>query len=125
METEPNERQTHCYAPEALSDVTLYCDDGELRAHSHVLGRSPVFLDMMTLDMKEKHTREVHLHGKSYDELRELLDMLYGQAGPPNADNAERIVALADEYGLDYLKIQCEGTLESGNGMARDSRGIR
>ena len=97
-----------------LSDVTLRPSSGpDLRAHKAVLAaRSPVFAAMFTQGMAEADSTEVTLGDLSSAVLRRLVHYLYAEEPSDDAfEDAEGLLAAADQYQLPRLVALCEREL--------------
>lgn len=75
---------------------------------------SPVFKSMLSLDFKEKQEGEVHLPGKRWQDIKELLDYLNPGLDDTLAEGAEsalRLLPLAEEYQISKLRNKCASTI--------------
>ena len=75
---------------------------------------SPVFKSMLSLDFKEKQEGEVHLPGKRWQDIKELLDYLNPGLDDTLAEGAEsalRLMPLAEEYQISKLRNKCASTI--------------
>ncbi|XP_067657305.1 speckle-type POZ protein B-like [Haliotis asinina] len=94
--------------PSELSDVVLVVEGRPLHVNRSVLSLiSPVFLKMFNGEWKGK--TEVPLADKTYDHFVELLLCAY----PPQSklismETLDVILPLADEYGIESIKLRCE-----------------
>jgi speckle-type POZ protein len=104
----------------ALSDVGLRPSPGgaaaaaaAVRAHKIVLAaRSPVFAAMFTQGMAEASSSEVTLEGVSGAVLGHLVHFLYAEeVGADAFDDAEGLLAAADQYQVPRLLALCEREL--------------
>ena len=60
------------------SDLILIVERKRLYTHRLVLSlHSEVFDKMFTSDFKEKNLKEIELPGKCYEEIKEMLEVLY------------------------------------------------
>ncbi|CAH0407321.1 unnamed protein product [Chilo suppressalis] len=97
---------------ERFSDVTLAVGGREFQAHKAILAaRSPVFAAMFEHEMEERKRNRVDITDVDHEVLREMLRFIYtGRA--PNLDKmADDLLAAADKYALDRLKVMCEEAL--------------
>ncbi|XP_044374846.1 BTB/POZ and MATH domain-containing protein 2-like [Triticum aestivum] len=98
-------------------DVTFMIDSRTLRAHRCVLAaRSLVFKAELFGQMKETTKRRVKINDMEPAIFEALLPFIYTDSWPSNCDldqNAElqHLLVAADRYGLERLKIICEGKL--------------
>ena len=61
-----------------------------------LLLRSPVFRSMLTLDMEEKRSREVHMEDAEVEVVRELVKYLYTADISPGFARLEDLLVLAN-----------------------------
>ncbi|WAR05495.1 RDX-like protein [Mya arenaria] len=95
-----------------FSDVTLCVGGREFLAHKAILAaRSMVFNAMFAHEMEEKKQNRVDIEDVEHEVMREMLRFIYtGKA--PNLDRmADDLLAAADKYALDRLKVMCEEAL--------------
>ncbi|KAF7098103.1 hypothetical protein CFC21_099870 [Triticum aestivum] len=115
------------------ADVTFLVSGKAFAAHKLVLAaRSPVFMAEFFGDMKEKSSRRVEIKDMEATVFGALLEFIYTDNVPelpsqkkknvPELDReleavatmAQHLLAAADRYGIDRLKIMCEGKLIGG-----------
>ncbi|KAM3214183.1 hypothetical protein ACQJBY_066556 [Aegilops geniculata] len=104
------------------ADVTFLVSGKAFAAHKLVLAaRSPVFMAEFFRDMKEKSSRRVEIKDMEPAVFGALLEFIYTDNVPELdreleavATMAQHLLAAADRYGLDRLKIICEGKLAGG-----------
>jgi speckle-type POZ protein len=97
-----------------LSDVYFDVGDREFKAHKSILAlRSPVFAAMFEHPTKEKLTNRVVFEDIEPDVFQELLRFIYTGRLSLSTMNvmATEILAAANKYLLDQLKIECENHL--------------
>ncbi|XP_078539545.1 speckle-type POZ protein-like A [Lissotriton helveticus] len=99
-----------------FSDCTLYVGGQEFKSHKSILAaRSPVFNAMFEHEMEESRKNRVHIKDVDPVVFRELMGFIYTGKSPPNLKQiADNLLAAADKYALDRLKVMCEEAL-SGN----------
>ena len=106
--------------PTVMCDVIVVADTKKLYCNKAILSIwSPVFETMFKSNFKEKDSNEVQLPDKSYDDIYELLQVIYPPNKPITIVNVERMLELADEYQMIELNKRCRtflmqqrGTLE-------------
>jgi speckle-type POZ protein len=107
----------------AGADVTFLVAGESFTAHKAVLAaRSPVFMAEFFGQMVEKVSEHVQINDMEASVFKELLQFIYTDT-PPNFDQpqneaatvmAQHLLAAADRYGMDRLKLICEGKLAGG-----------
>ena len=98
-------------ASDPTADATFIVEEKRIYVHKAILGKvSPVFARMFySSGFRESQTSEVHLPGKSYTQIVELLQCLY-----PNVlkaidqSNAFYLLPLSEEYSIIILKKNIE-----------------
>lgn len=95
------------------SDVILIVEEKQLHVHRVILAMSsPVFSRMFDGDFKEKNAKEIPLPGKNYNEIKEMLLVIYPSSWKPIAEsNLKFLLALAQEYQMKNLTQKCEDYL--------------
>lgn len=95
-----------------FGDVIMNANGREFYAHKAILSaRSSVFAAMFEQDMGENKLSRVEVLDMDPEALHEMLRFIYtGQT--PNLDSmADVLLAAADKYALERLKIMCEKAL--------------
>ncbi|CAF1000355.1 unnamed protein product [Didymodactylos carnosus] len=103
--------------PTPLYDVILNIEDKRLYCNRTILAIwSPVFDTMFKSNFRERDSQEISLPGKSCEDIKELLSVIY----PPNkaivATNCQRLLELADEYQMIELTKRCQSYLMQQRG---------
>ncbi|XP_023316699.1 speckle-type POZ protein A-like [Trichogramma pretiosum] len=99
---------------EEFSDVKLITSDkNSIPAHRIVLAMSsPVFKAMFTHDMLERKNNSIEIPDIPYNILIEMLRYIYtGDIVSTKTDIVLKLLAAADKYQIDNLKIKCEKIL--------------
>ncbi|KAF8763518.1 protein roadkill-like [Argiope bruennichi] len=92
-----------------FSDVVLSVNGREFAAHKAILAaRSPVFCAMFEHEMEEKKQNRVEITDMDHEVLREMLHYIYTGKVSNIENMAEDLLAAADKYALDRLKVMCE-----------------
>ncbi|KAF8687297.1 hypothetical protein HU200_042978 [Digitaria exilis] len=104
------------------ADVTFVVGGESFPAHKILLAaRSPVFMAEFFGHMKESHSRRVEVEGMEADVFRGMLRFIYtddvAAAELDVSSMAEHLLAAADRYGLERLKVICERKLAGGIGV--------
>ncbi|RZF37282.1 hypothetical protein LSTR_LSTR005614 [Laodelphax striatellus] len=102
----------HLLQIESFTDLTLSVDGHNLKAHKAILAaRSPVFAAMFEHDMEEKQKNTVVIQDIEYHVFKEVIRFIY-TGKVQNLDSmADDLLAAADKYALDRLKVMCEEAL--------------
>lgn len=97
---------------EEFSDVSIIVGCREFKAHKAILAaRSPVFLAMFKHDMKERHENIVEIRDIDERVMREMLRFIYAERVERIQEFANDLLAAAEKYSLEGLKIMCEEAL--------------
>ncbi|MBZ3874357.1 ATP-binding cassette sub-family G member 2 [Sciurus carolinensis] len=99
-----------------FTDCCLYCclcvAGQEFQAHKAILAaRSPVFSAMFEHEMEESKKNRVEINDVEPEVFKEMMCFIYtGKA--PNLDKmTDDLLAAADKYALERLKVMCEDAL--------------
>lgn len=96
-------------------DVLLHADGRDLRVYRGILAaRSPVFAAMFANRMKESKRGRVDITDVSYEVLREVVRYAYTGRAPEADKMSGELLAAADKYDMERLRIMCEKALWSG-----------
>jgi hypothetical protein len=96
------------------TDVSLVCEDGEVRAHSIIIGaRSPVFFKMMKHDMMEKKTGEVKIEEFTVATVQAMVTFIYTARMNEKISSPclEELLKLGDKYDIPSLVEDCSNKL--------------
>jgi len=95
-----------------FADVTLTCSAREFRCHKAILvARSPVLAAMFEHDMKERQHNRVEIDDMDPDVMADMLRFIYMGKAPNLESMAADLLAAADKYALERLKVMCEEAL--------------
>ncbi|RXN12777.1 speckle-type POZ -like isoform X2 [Labeo rohita] len=95
-----------------FTDCSLCVAGQEFQAHKAILAaRSPVFSAMFEHEMEESKKNRVEINDVEAEVFKEMMFFIYtGKA--PNLDKmADDLLAAADKYALERLKVMCEDAL--------------
>jgi speckle-type POZ protein len=108
---------------ETGADVTFLVAGQSFAAHKAILAaRSPVLMEEFFGKMKEKNSRRVEVKDMEAPAFEAMLHFIYTDAAAELEDEplettivmAQHLLAAADRYGLDRLKLICEDKLSRG-----------
>jgi len=95
-----------------FSDVKLAVNGHEFYAHKAILAsRSPVFAAMFEHEMEEKKQNRVDITDMEHEVLKEMLKFIYSGKVTQLEKMADDLLAAADKYDLERLKVMCEEAL--------------
>ncbi|OXU20217.1 hypothetical protein TSAR_013059 [Trichomalopsis sarcophagae] len=95
-----------------FSDVKLLVTGKEFQAHKVILAaRSPVFLAMLESNMKEGQDSVIEVGDIEPDVMAELLRFIYTGKVENMDELVADLLAAADMYQLDHLRIMCEAII--------------
>jgi len=98
-----------------FADVVLFCGGREFQCHKAILAaRSQVFQAMFEHDMEEKKSSRVEVKDVEADVMAEMLRFIYTGNTSSLESMADSLLAAADKYALDRLKVSCEEALCNG-----------
>ncbi|XP_051966828.1 speckle-type POZ protein-like B isoform X3 [Xyrauchen texanus] len=95
-----------------FTDCSLFAGGQEFKAHKSILAaRSPVFNAMFEHKMEESKKNRVDISDVEPDVFREMMVFIYTGKAPHLEQMADNLLAAADKYALDRLKVLCEEAL--------------
>ncbi|XP_041493784.1 speckle-type POZ protein-like [Microtus oregoni] len=95
-----------------FTDCCLVVKDQEFRAHKAILtARSPVFRAMFEHDMEESRMNHIEIHDLKPEVFKAMMNFIYTGKEPVLHSMADAVLAAADKYGLERLKVMCESAL--------------
>jgi len=110
---------SNLFEKHAFADCLLTCGSREscerrkeFHVHKAILAtRSPVFNAMFEHEMAESSNNRVEINDVDPDVMKEMLRFMY-TGNAPNLDRmADELLAAADKYQLERLKVMCEQAL--------------
>ncbi|CAK8671392.1 speckle-type POZ protein B-like [Clavelina lepadiformis] len=95
-----------------FTDCTFSVKGKEYKAHKAIVAaRSPVFRAMFEHEMEESKFNRVEISDITQDVFKSMLTFLYTGKSPDLDQMASQLLAAADKYALDRLKVMCEESL--------------
>ncbi|KAH0511166.1 Speckle-type POZ protein [Microtus ochrogaster] len=95
-----------------FTDCCLVVAGQEFWAHKAILAaRSPVFRAMFEHETEERRNNCVEIHDLEPEVFKAMMDFIYTGKEPDLDSMADTVLAAADMYGLEGLKILCERAL--------------
>ncbi|KAH0499977.1 Speckle-type POZ protein [Microtus ochrogaster] len=95
-----------------FTDCCLVVADQEFWAHKAILAaRSPVFRAMFEHDMQEGRINHIEIHDLKPEVFKAVMYFIYTGKEPDLLSMADAVLAAADKYGLERLKVMCEKAL--------------
>ncbi|XP_051054988.1 speckle-type POZ protein-like [Phodopus roborovskii] len=95
-----------------FTDCCLVVAGQEFQAHKAILAaRSEVFRDMFQHDLKESRTNRIEIHDLEPQVFEAMMGFIYTGKAPDLHSMADAVLAAADKYGLEHLKVICEDAL--------------
>uniref|UniRef100_A0A3B3SF63 Speckle type BTB/POZ protein like n=1 Tax=Paramormyrops kingsleyae TaxID=1676925 RepID=A0A3B3SF63_9TELE len=95
-----------------FTDCSLYVCGQEFKAHKSILAaRSPVFNAMFEHEMEESKKNRVDISDIEPDVFKEMMSFIYTGKAPNLEKMADNLLAAADKYALERLKVMCEEAL--------------
>ncbi|XP_063089628.1 speckle-type POZ protein-like [Cavia porcellus] len=92
-----------------LADCCLCVGGQEFQAHKAILAaRSPVFRAMFVHEMQESKNSQVEISDMEPEVFKEIMFFMYTGKAPKLDRMAPDLLAAADRYGLERLKLMCE-----------------
>ncbi|XP_059120848.1 speckle-type POZ protein-like [Peromyscus eremicus] len=95
-----------------FTDCCLVVSGQEFQAHKAILAaRSPVFRAIFQHDMEESRKNRVEITDLEPQVFKSMMDFIYTGTAPDLDSMADTLLAAADRYGLERLKVMCEDAL--------------
>ncbi|KAJ0005917.1 hypothetical protein NQD34_015811 [Periophthalmus magnuspinnatus] len=95
-----------------FTDCSLYVGGQEFKAHKSILAaRSPVFNAMFEHEMEESKKNRVDISDVDPEVFKEMMGFIYTGKAPNLEKMADNLLAAADKYALERLKVMCEEAL--------------
>ncbi|XP_057649838.1 speckle-type POZ protein-like [Chionomys nivalis] len=96
----------------SFTDCCLVVAGQEFRAHKAILAaRSPVFRAMFEQDTEESRKNRIEIHDLKTEVFKAMMDFIYTGKEPVLYNIADAVLAAADKYSLERLKVMCESAL--------------
>uniref|UniRef100_A0A8C5M987 Speckle type BTB/POZ protein like n=1 Tax=Leptobrachium leishanense TaxID=445787 RepID=A0A8C5M987_9ANUR len=102
----------HLWETTRFTDCSLYVGGQEFKAHKAILAaRSPVFSAMFEHEMEESNKNRVDIHDVDPEVFKEMMRFVYTGKASHLDQMADGLLAAADKYALERLKVMCEEAL--------------
>ncbi|XP_045476495.1 uncharacterized protein LOC123682126 isoform X4 [Harmonia axyridis] len=92
------------YNEEQLSDVTIYCREGSLKAHKLILAASSPYFCKIFRENRNDFPILI-LQGTSLSQLKNFIDLLYNGIADVKNDDVEALNALIREFEIKGIKF--------------------
>lgn len=100
------------YDDEELTDVTIYCKDGSIKAHKLILSTSsPYFHKIFTENTKDHPI--LFFHGVSFQTLHDLVELIYKGNVEVLPEDLNSLYNLAGEFQLTGITGVLEGNVKN------------
>ncbi|KAL3273942.1 hypothetical protein HHI36_015365 [Cryptolaemus montrouzieri] len=99
------------YTEEQLSDVTIHCKEGSVKAHKLILAASSPYFCKVFRENRNEYPIII-LHGITLTQLENLMDLLYRGIVDVPSNNLETITSLVREFEIKGVVV---GERESDN----------
>ncbi|XP_040596872.1 speckle-type POZ protein-like [Mesocricetus auratus] len=95
-----------------FTDCCLVVAGKEFWAHKAIFAaRSPVFRAMFEHDTVERRKKQVEIHDLELRRFKAMMGLIYTKKAPDLHYMADAVLAAADKYGLESLKVMCQEVL--------------
>nr|XP_048281400.1 speckle-type POZ protein-like [Myodes glareolus] len=95
-----------------FTDCCLVVAGQEFQAHKAILAaRSPVFRAMFKNDVEESKKNRIEIQDLEPQVFKIMMGFIYTGKAPDLHSMADAVLAAADKYGLERLKVMCERAL--------------
>ncbi|CAG9773986.1 unnamed protein product [Ceutorhynchus assimilis] len=84
---------------ETLSDITLHCKDGAVRAHRVILAASSPYFKKVFQEHPE-HQVAFLLHGMTVQHIKSLVELMYRGSTQIASDMTAKLSDIAEEFGI-------------------------
>nr|XP_042130343.1 speckle-type POZ protein-like [Peromyscus maniculatus bairdii] len=100
------------WANSHFTDCCLVVAGQEFQAHKAILAAcTPVFRAMFEHNMEEHKRNHVEILDLELQVFKAVMDFIYTRTAPDVDSMAAAVLAAADKYGLERLKVTCEDAL--------------
>lgn len=95
------------------SDISFVVEGKNIYAHKIMCMRCPYLRSMLCSNMKESTQKEIVLQEIKYESFLSVLQYLYTDQVNVNLDNAMELFQIADQFGIDRMRMICESCILS------------
>ncbi|CAH0564848.1 unnamed protein product [Brassicogethes aeneus] len=107
---------------EELTDVTLHCRDGTIKAHKLMLAASSPYFRRILVEHNKENVALI-MHGISREKLRKIIEVIYYGSAEIQGESADAMCDLIDEFDLNGVMVtESTEKEEKMNGHGRDTR---
>lgn len=93
------------YKDELLTDCTLYCKDGSIKAHKLILAASSPYFRKVFLEHNEEHAIFI-MHGISVGQLQDLLELIYKGSIDVPGETLNSVYDLAEDLQVTGVLVE-------------------
>ncbi|KAJ8928048.1 hypothetical protein NQ314_019418 [Rhamnusium bicolor] len=108
------------YKDELLTDCTLYCKDGSIKAHKLILAASSPYFRKVFLEHNDEHAIFI-MHGLSVGQLQDLLELIYKGSIDVPGENLNSLFDLAEDLQVTGVLVE-DSSDSKYNSYGRDTR---
>ena len=101
----------HLFDSGRMSDLIFLVGRKQFKAHKIIVARSTVFAAMFEIDGKVGSPASVNIEDCEPDIFEAMLRFLYTDEIQENEELAKKLLAIAQKYKLQLLKLKCEEIL--------------
>ncbi|CAH1116301.1 unnamed protein product [Phaedon cochleariae] len=107
------------YKDELLTDCTLYCKEGSIRAHKVILAACSRYFRKVFIDLKDDNA--IFMYGISLTQLKYLVELIYKGSIDVSCDSFNSVIDLAEDLQVAGVLVE-DGSDTKKNGSGRDTR---
>ncbi|KAL1494112.1 hypothetical protein ABEB36_009762 [Hypothenemus hampei] len=85
---------------ETLSDITIHCRDGSIRAHKVILAAGSPYFKKLFEQHAQHHQVVFVLHGVAVRQLQSLMELIYKGSTEIPVELSDKLCDIAEEFGM-------------------------